>query len=270
MQTVARTHSEHGAHWYSKSGEPFYEIAKKDGSGMRAVTLADARKLNLLPGVSKILSTLHKEALVSWRIEQACLAVLTTPRLPNEALDAFVERTLHTERVQDQESQIARDRGTEIHEAMEVLANVTDFKRGTTQLNSEILPWVLPAWDAVSEYGETYETESILVGNGYAGRTDLIQEQKPSATMILWDFKSTKKLPKSEPWPEHQLQLSAYAMALLGKLIGAFIMCKNCYISTVDCGAFVILDVPNWAETYNEGFVPLVRHWQWSTGYTPV
>jgi hypothetical protein len=262
--TAARTYSENNTRWYYKDGTPCYELPKADGKGIKVPTLADARKHNLLPSVTSILKVLDKPALNDWRAEQAALAVLTSPRLPGEQIDAFVQRVLHAERVQDQESQIAKERGTEIHEAMELLASGMK-----APLN--LSPWVLPAWDAVSAYGKTYETESILVGDGYAGRTDLIQDSiDKTGTIILWDFKSTKKLPKSEPWPEHQLQLSAYAMALLGKLIGAFIMCKNCYISTVDCGAFVILDVPNWAETYKEGFVPLVRHWQWSTGYTPV
>jgi hypothetical protein len=263
MTTAARTHSETSSHYYFKDGTPCFELPKADGKGVKIPTLADARKLNLLPSVTTILKILHKEALVSWRIEQACLAVLTTPRPAEESLDAFVHRVLHDERVQDQESQIARDRGTEIHKAMAILAN-------GGKPDADILSWVQPAWGAVQEYGKTYETESILVGEGYAGTTDLIQEAD-NGSIVMWDFKSTKKLPKSEPWPEHRLQLAAYAQALGPKLLlgGAEITTKNCYISTIDCGVFVILDVPGWYEIYNEGFAPLVRHWQWAAGYCP-
>lgn len=273
MSTAANVRSEESAHWYEITGAPVYELPKRDGSGMKTPTLADARKLNLLPGVSTILKVLHKEALVVWRIEQACLALLTTPRLQDEGDDAFTKRVLSTERVQDQESQIARDRGTEIHDGLDLLAKGQPAPEA-------ILPWIKPAFEAVSKYGEVVSTELSIAGDGYGGRVDLIQ--KSQETIWIWDWKSTKKLPdpnKGGAWRDHLLQTSAYARAVENKIISKETKCPkirtgNVYISTIEQGKFVICeheDTPesNWGKTYTEGFSPLVKYWQFANSYYP-
>lgn len=227
---------------------------------MKVPTLADARKLNLVPSVTTILKILHKQALVDWQIEQAVLAVVTTPRLEGEKDDAFIERVLHTERVQDEESQIARDRGTDIHAALESLFN-------GQPISPDIDPWVRPAFEAISAFGKVSATEKILVGDGYAGKTDLIQDC-PDCWRI-WDFKSTKKLPDKGAWPEHRLQLAAYAQAYKLEIQEWRLLTSVCYISTVEQGKFVIFENEDWLDTYQNGFEPLVKHWSWMTGYEP-
>jgi len=273
MATVANIKNSEGSHYYYPDGTLCYSLPKKDGSGMKVPTLADARKLNLLPGVSTILRVLHKEALVQWLVEQACLAILTSPRLPGEKDDDFTKRILSTERVQDQESQIARDRGTEIHDGLDLLAKGQPAPEA-------ILPWIKPAFEAVLKYGEVVSTEISIAGDGYGGRIDLIQ--KAPECLWVWDWKSTKKLPdpnKGGAWRDHLLQTSAYARAVEKKIIAKETRCPkirtgNVYISTVEPGAFVICehdDTPesNWGKTYLEGFEPLVRHWCWSNSFWP-
>lgn len=257
MTTIANKKTADSSHWYYTNGEPCYELPKKDGSGMKVPTLADARKLGLLPSVTTILKILHKQALVDWLIEQAVLAVMTTPRQPAEADDAFIERVLHGERVQDQESQAARDRGTQIHAALEAMF-VGD------PVDRDILPWVVPVYAALSKRGEVMGVEKCLVGDGYAGKLDL-QLQSPDGIMWLYDYKTTKKLPDKAAWPEHRLQLSAYGAALASFGWRA----ANVYISTVEQGKFIILEHQNEADTFENGFMPLLHHWQWSTGYRP-
>lgn len=251
-------------------GQPRYEVIGKTTGKARAVTIRDAREGNWLPSVTTILKILHKEALVNWLIEQSVLACLTTPKKPDEALDAFIERVLHVERVQDEEGAIARDKGTEIHSAME------DYFLGMSEMIPEDLkPWIVPAAEAVAAYGTLVASEKILVGEGYAGKTDLILEG-PECWWI-WDYKTTKKLPdpaKGGAWSEHRLQLSAYAQAYADLLTptGAtkLIRTANVYISTIEQGKFVICEHPsNWLTTYNEGFAPLVTHWQWANRYRP-
>jgi hypothetical protein len=260
MSTVANAPKAESGHWYKKDGTPCYTVIAK-GSGLpRPTTLADARKLNLLPSVTGILRILHKEALVTWLCEQTALAVLTTPRLENEADDAFVHRVLHVERHQDQESQKARELGTDIHNAMEMALN-------GQQIDEALAPWVRPAIDALKPYGAVVATEKVLVGNGYAGKTDLITET-PECFWI-WDFKSAKKLPKTEAWSEHLLQASAYAMCWLGNTNGKPVRTGNLYISTVDCGSFKVCEHEEWKEAYMTGFKPLVEHWCWSNSYKP-
>ena len=259
MTTAAKPTSSEGGHWYTKDGRPAYEVPYADPrKGMRPTTLADARKLGLLPSVTTILRVLDKPALTAWLIEQACLAVLTSPRNPNEELDAFVERILHTERVQDQEVTIARDRGTEIHAAMEAaLANLP--------YDPELEPWIKPACVALAGYGKTVATEKIVVGSGYGGRVDLIQDGNE---IWVWDYKTTKKLPKGGAWSEHVLQASAYAQAL-GSTGDKRIRTGNVYLSTVDQGKFAVCEHGDWTETYEEGFKPLVQVWQHLNHYKP-
>lgn len=261
MTTIARTTSQDGSHWYYNDARPCYELPKKDGSGMKVPTLADARKLNLLPSVTTILKVLHKQALVDWLIEQAVLAAMTTPRLPDEPDDAFILRVLHTERVQDQEATKARELGTDMHAGLEALF-------GGGQIDDELRPWIEPAylhlkgqaqWDKI-------ETETILVGTGYAGKADFIG-WAPSGNLLA-DFKTTKKLPTKASWGEHRLQLSAYARADWQRSERSIIT-ANLYISTVDCGKFAYFENPPWQEDFEQGFSPLVKHWQWSTGFTP-
>ena len=267
MTTVARPPARHEAGWYTTKGDPLYTIPKADGKGVRAPTLADAKKRgDLLPRVSTILNLLDKPALNDWKIEQAVLAVMTSKQLTGETTDAFVHRVLHVERVQDQEAATARDRGTEIHSALQAIFNGEDVP-------DDIKPWTIPAAAAVSELGERVCSEKILVGKGYAGRTDLIQES-PDCWWIV-DFKTTKKLPEKGSWFEHVLQLAAYAAAYQELLTvmgfpppGKPIRTANVYLSTIEPGQFKILENdPNWQKAYNEAFKPLVSVWQYLNSY---
>jgi hypothetical protein len=251
-----------GEHWYYPDGRCCYEIERSDGKGMRPTTLRDARKLGLLPSVTGILGVLDKPALNEWKIKTAVHAIITAPDVPGETLDQKYERVLVTERQQDQESKIARDRGTAIHDAMEKLCIGQD-------IDPEIAPWVKPAFDAVLEYGEYVGCEKVLVGEGYAGKADLLLEGSVAGCFWLWDWKSAKKLPDPAKgaWFEHRLQLAAYAAALDRHESTLKIRTGNIYISTVEQGKFVICEHPDWKAAYHEGFGPLVTHWQFANGY---
>jgi len=49
-------------HWYDRDGKAVFEVPKAKGDGMRATTIADARKLNLYPSVTTVLSVIAKPA----------------------------------------------------------------------------------------------------------------------------------------------------------------------------------------------------------------
>jgi len=267
--TTARPTHRDSAHWYETSGRARHEVERADKKGMRATTLKDARKLNLLPSVTNILKLLHKEALVNWQIEQAVLAVITTPRQPGEQDDAFAHRVLQVEQVQHQERNIARDKGVEIHDGLEYLL-------AGMQADEKLYPWIAPAAEAIKAFGAVTDSELNLVGYGYAGRTDLIQDAESHWCMT--DYKGSKKLPdpnKGGAWMEHRLQLAAYAKAFqrhtrkLG-LEDKPIILRNIYISTLNEGEFVMCEHTDpWEDTYKYGFAPLVTHWQWANGYKP-
>ena len=259
--TAARTFSKDSSHWYHPDGRSCYQIEKADKSGMRATTLRDARKLNLVPSVTTILKILHKEALVQWMIEQAVLAVLTAPRKEGEADDAFAKRVLQEEEQQHGEREAARDLGTQIHDALEL------YLVGA-QPPADMHPWIWSAAEAMAAFGKVITTEQNLVGDGFAGRSDLIQDGGEFWAMT--DYKSTKKLPdpKKGAWPEHQLQLAAYAAAWAHKcakdgLPKRPIIRRNVYISTLEQGAYVICEhEEDWETIFEHGFRPLVTHWQ--------
>lgn len=266
--TLARPTTKDSAHWYTAGGEPCYEITGKTTGKPRPVNIADAREQGLLPSVTTILKVLHKEALVNWMIEQAVLATLTAPRQPGEETDAFVQRVLHTERQQDQESQLARDRGTEIHAALEALLL-------GQKIEPSIEPWIMPAYQAIMQGSTIITTEQVLIGNGFAGRTDAITKNQ---FYTIWDFKSTKKLPdpkRGGAWPEHRLQLAAYAKAFCesafatdNQITPDQVIAANCYVSTIEEGQFSICQHENWPATFEKGFVPLLVYWQWANRFT--
>lgn len=259
MKTAANTRAPDSSHWYDKTGKPVFTVLKKDGSGERPTTLADARKMDLVPSVTTILKVLHKQALVEWLQEQTALAVLTTPRNQGEELDAFVERVLHGERIQDQEAQLARDRGTQIHQAMEALFQ-------GREIADDLKPWCLPAFDALKVQAELVCTERSLANNEVAGTIDLVQTT--DSYWILTDFKTIKKLPKAS-WPDHALQLSAYSKLWCGKIPESTkaIRTQNVYISTIEPGSFTICTNDDWSETYAQGFAPLLQHWRWANKF---
>lgn len=260
MTTAAKPLSQDGSHWYTKAGTPAYEVQAKNGN-MRPTTLADARKLSLVPSCTTILKVLHKQGLVDWMIEQACLTVLTAPRLDGEGLDAFVQRVLHTEKQQDQEAQLARDRGTQIHAALE------DMFQGDL-VDPELEQWCKPAYLEIFKRGHTLGVETCVVGDGYAGKIDLTQNGEDF--IWIWDWKTTKKLPKAA-WNEHVLQAAGYAAAYQKRTIipGKEIRTGNVYISTVNPGEFTVCEHGDWEPVYEQGFKPLVQLWQFLNDYRP-
>lgn len=267
--------TKNGSHWYQTDGTPLHWVPKKDGSGNRATTLADARKLNLLPSVTHILNLLDKPALNAWKVREGVIAVTTAPDVPGESLDAKITRVLDTEEQQEETAQAARDLGTEIHEACEAYFTGADVPEW-------LMDMIRPACLEVAKYGSPVATEKILVGEGYAGRTDLIMESVPC--WWLWDFKSAKTLPnpKKGAWLEHRLQLAAYAKAFHRMLANAGpgdphnnsatkpIRTANCYISTVERGKFVICEHDGaWPDLYYWGFETILKFWQGANQYTP-
>ena len=246
-------------HWYTKDGQPMHWVPKKDGSGNRATTLADARKLGLLPSVTNILNVLAKPGLQDWITRQAVLAVVTAPDVQGEGLDDKISRVLEIERQQDQEAAAARDRGTQFHDALEQLAKGQTVDSGT-------LVWIEAAWKHALTIGTPVESEVILVGNGYAGRCDLII--RSAETDFVVDFKTAKKLPTKGSWNEHRLQLAAYAAAWQIGNNERLVKTANLYLSTIETGLFAWWENPPWKDDLPV-FEAALAIWQWQNNYKP-
>ena len=115
-------------HWYTRTGDPCHSIASKQGA-MRPATLADARKLGLVPGVSTILNMEAKPALTNWLVDQALLSALTLPRLDGETDDAFIVRAKEDSKEQAKK---AAEKGKRLHAAIETFfeTGALDFDYG--------------------------------------------------------------------------------------------------------------------------------------------
>lgn len=247
-------------HYYDSTGQPRHFVEKKDGSGTRPSTIADARKNGWLPSVTTITKTLAAPALTRWLVDNAVNAALTTPRLEGEDLDTFKTRILSVDA--EEQAKQARDRGTLIHDALELyLGGQPD------RVAPDLLPWLEPAAKYVLGLGKVIATELVLVGNGYAGKTDAIVEC--GSYELILDWKTTGTMPKKESWPEHQIQLAAYAAARQG-ISERVTRTANVYISTKEQGTFVFLENTSWYATYQDAFDPLFRVWQWMNDYSPV
>lgn len=259
MTTAARVFTEGTAHWYYGDGRPCYELPKKDG-GTKTPTLADARKLNLLPSVGRIINLLDKPALNDWKVEQACLAILTSTQRDGEALDDFVHRILHEERVQDQESRKARDTGSQIHEALQAALSGREWDKSLSAFIELVLAWQQAA-------GKVLWTEKIVVGQGYAGRADVLLDLT-SGGLLLADFKTCSRLPERDSWLEHKLQTAAYAMCIL-RPAPPNVATGNVYISTKEPGKFAVFTQADWMQTYSNGFLKLLDFWTWANNFDP-
>lgn len=245
-------------HYYKPDGTPMHFVPRASGTGTRPTTVADAKKLGLLPSPTTILKILNKPALTEWLIRTAVHAFATAPSLPNETLDEKLARVLDTERQQDQESQIAKDLGTRVHEAIELTLNGIEVPEWT----EEIAQCVHPVIDAINKIGRVVATEKVVVGRGCAGKTDCIAEGDDWVHVV--DFKTAKKLPEKDAWPEHRMQVAFYASAL-GNTGDKRIATTVVYISTAQPGQMAAFTIFDWQRDYAK-FECLLRFWYMSNG----
>lgn len=200
--------AEQSSHWYTRDGKPCYTVEKKDGTP-RATTLADARKLDLVPSVTTILSVIAKPSLEAWKIENAIMASLTLPRLDGESDQAFARRV-----VTDSKEQVgnAMDVGTQIHNWIEdyiALPSIApDFVPGYEATCASVKEWIDDNIDA-----GTVE-KPFCSPLGYGGRIDWFGKMV-NGTLAVVDWKTQfVKEPQPNWYETWDLQLAAYALAV--------------------------------------------------------
>jgi hypothetical protein len=256
--TAANVRGHDSSRFYTRAGEAVFEIAKKRGFGMKKPNVVDARELGLLPSTTTILKAMAKPGLDAWLKEQACLAVLTTPRKEGEGLDDFVRRVLYEEQVDKEEAAAAADRGTAIHGAIEDAIQGKD-------VHADWQPYVSAVFPIIETLGKVIFSEKVVVGDGYAGRCDLGTENDNS--VIVTDFKTTSSMPKEEAYKEHRMQAASYAMTL-GNTGNKRVLTAVLYISTRTVGETKLFIHDNWEGDYN-AFRHLLRLWSYINNYDP-
>ena len=246
------------AHWYQRDGTPMHTVIGSTTGKARPTNVADARKLGLLPSVTAITRILDKPALVRWKMEQTVLATMTTPRLLNEADDAFVDRVLNLEKQHEAEADAAKQLGQDIHAAIQDhLAGERAPEPLQVYVNAAMgeLDKFIPAMSKRKIF-----TEKVVVAKEYAGRVDLWAELLELLTVL--DFKTCKHIPKN-PYPENAMQLAAYAQAIqLETKFYHQVVAANIYISTTEPGkaATIFHDDLNAAFL---GFEHCCAVWRW-------
>lgn len=190
-----------GGHFYLPGGTPYYDVPNKSRPGeSRPATTRDALKVGAEPSVSTVLKVAAAPQLTRWLIEQALDAALTLPRLPDESLDDFKARALRDSQEQGKK---ARDRGTEIHAAIERHCQCLPY-------DEQFGPHVRTVTEALAEVGiyllAGQPERSFCVPGMFGGKIDW------SSPVAVLDFKGIDddKLEGKLGYDEHIRQLAAY------------------------------------------------------------
>lgn len=233
-----------GSHWYTVDGRPMHRVPKADGKGDKAATVADARKLGLLPSVTGVISIFDKPPLNKWKMEKVALAAVKVARGQQEDDKAWCSRVID---VAMNETEIAKDLGTDIHAALEAAILGEPW-------NQELAVYVQPVLDWWKEKGIRVEAvEKILVNpeEGFAGTVDVLFRYGKNGIGIL-DYKTKKTKPgeKVEAYQEHSMQLAAYAATYWGVDCLDDVLAANIFISTTEPGRFEVCKHDQLAKHY--------------------
>lgn len=254
-------HASESGHWYDRQGKPVYEVPRAKGGGMRPATLADAKKLALVPGVSGILGCAAKPGLVRWQVQQGILAALTLPKKPDEPEAEYIARIV---RDSQEQARKAAERGTAIHAAIQ-----GHYEGEPPQ--EEYWPFVAAARDALHnwiksdtplpEYEAKWRPEKSFASPlGYGGKADLHNQ------FAVVDFKSKEfeEPVKMLAFDEHCMQLAAYRKGLGLRHARA----ANVFVSTKVPG---LVHIHEWDEEELDRawskFLALLAYWKADRDY---
>lgn len=193
-----------GGHFYKRDGTPFYTIVGLNGNE-RQTTLRDARKLDLVPGVSTIIQCAARPGLEAWKREQTLLAALTLPRLEGESEKSWLSRVIKDS---TEQGRAAADRGTEIHGAFE---RFTKNPFGWIPTDP-LTPWLAAAMTEIEKYcgQQIWRAEKSYAHKfGYGCKIDLHSPE------WLIDYKGKDDEARGDLtlWDEHFMQLAANRVA---------------------------------------------------------
>jgi hypothetical protein len=174
-----------------------YTIVGANGKE-RNTTLADARKLGLVPSVTGIIGVSAKPGLEEWKIKEGIKSAMVLNIESDETIDEYVRRCREHSKLVGQKS---AERGSEIH--YEIEEGFASGKESDSYL--AILDWLDTHYPLETWIAE----DSFCAKEGYGGKIDLYSESG-----IFIDFKTKDDLrgkdPKRLVFDEHGMQLSAY------------------------------------------------------------
>lgn len=225
------------AHYYSKYGELFDCDIRK------------ARKENLYPSITTVLSLFKSEGLEIWKRQQAIEMALTSTKLNGETDKEFMKRILEESNKENKEY---AETGTIIHSLIEQFFNYEncdplEVSKKYLDIFSGFIEWRVSIKSL-----KALRVEKIYINeyNEYGGKIDLLC--KIGEKLCLIDFK-TQKFKKGEPvfYDEMGYQLSAQQYAIINDPDDEFfnkeIDCYNLFIATneEDLGKFKMVKHEN-------------------------
>jgi len=251
-----------GGHWYTADGTPMHKMRTADGSGERATTIKDARRLGLYPSVTSIIDIFSKPNLDAWKLNQVALAALRNPKTQNEGDDYWCKRVVEASK---EKTEQAADLGTRIHAALDAAMIGEAY-------DPEMAPYVEPVVKWKRETGILIVEREIRLVNtahGFAGTSDVMFRYGENGIGIL-DYK-TRKTDPGKPvfaYDGQAMQLAAYAATYWGEENVGRVLAANVFISTTESGRVVIVKHEKPAEDW-EAFKHAAAIWRYQKGYDP-
>lgn len=247
------TRAAESTHFYTRSGEPAYTVTAKAGHE-RPTTVADARKLGLVPSVTTVMQCAAKPALERWKAEQLMLAALTLPRHDGEPEKDWLARVIHDSK---ETARKASERGTAVHASLqnhfECGAADSQFYEHCKGTRKALLdhfgdiPWFVEA--------------SFAHPLGFGGKVDIHSPMEVVCDFKTKEFEDTKKL---ETYSEHAMQLAAYRVGL--GLPQA--RCAIVYVSVTNPGLVKLIEIQEKELTAGwKMFYSLLQYWKAKTGF---
>ncbi len=251
-----------GQHWYTADGLPMHKMRTADGSGERATTIKDARRLGLYPSVTSILNLFAKPNLENWKLTQVALAALRCPKQADEGVDYWCKRVVEASQEKTEE---AADLGTRIHAALDAAMIGEAY-------DPEMAPYVEPVVKWRNDTGITIVAREVCLVNkaqGFAGSSDAMFTYGASGIGIL-DYKTRKTEPGKpvQAYDGQAMQLAAYAATYwLEENVGR-VLAANVFISTTEPGRMEVVKHENLAEDWDV-FKHAAAIWRYQKGYDP-
>jgi len=249
-----------GGHWYTADGEPRYDA-----------NLRDARKEQLLPSPTSILSIVRSDGLERWKLNQMAVAAVELQRGAAESGDVFGRRLV--ERSESLRNEAAR-LGTLVHDGIERMIG--------GRLWDESCP-ILQKFHEWSQGNiKAHEwSERVLVNRslGVAGKADAMVYFKGKAAElvgdqpVLVDWKTQKmklskaKKPVYKPnyYSKWVMQLSFYQSCLMTKVPVVSVAINT----TEPMEPIIKLWTPEEVSEAMEAFEAALRLWQYEKNYKP-
>lgn len=190
-------------HWYERgTGKPVHTVTNEKTGIVRDTSLREARKLNLVPSVTSILSILDKPALAMYKQKQLLDACADHPFIWGKDEEAWRTEVVRIANLHARErakvgsaihAAIDKSFTKEVHEYEEVVQALHIFM----QKHLPDVEWVSERSFATADYGGCVDLHSRI-------------------SSIILDFKTkdVETLDKIGIYAEHSMQLVAYADGL--------------------------------------------------------